>query len=152
MKIFEAIYNEACAARLREAKVEQVADAIAKFTKNSIKLGRVDSDALKSLERLLQNTMMSTVGIDGDKSHKGVNSAINYVIQHSTDEWSGGNPGKVREFFIRYKDQLGSYLGKAVDLGVNADNIRAQSEIDAAKGLGTAMNNAQALNIAKSQK
>lgn len=151
MKIFEAIYNEACAARLKEAKVEQVANAIAKFTKSSIELGRVDSGALKSLETILKNTMMSNVGIDGDKSHKGVNNAINYVIQHSTDEWSGGNPGKVREFFIRYKDQLGSYLGKAVDLGVKASDIKAQSEIDAARGLGTALNNVQALDIAKKQ-
>lgn len=151
MKIFEAIYNEACAARLQEATAAQVANAIAKFTKSSIELGRVDSGALKSLETLLKNTMMSEVDIDGDKSHKGVNSAINYVIQHSTNEWSGGNPGKVRNFFIQYKNQLGSYLGKAVDLGIKASNIKSQSEIDAAKGLGTTLNNVQALDIAKKQ-
>ena len=151
MKIFEAIYNEACAVRLEEATVKQVADAIAKFTKCSIDLGRVDDEALKSLERLLQNTMMSEVGIDGDKSHKGVNNAINYVIHHSTNEWSGGNPGEVRDFLMRFKDQLGPYLGKAVDLGISADNIKVKSEIDAARGVGTVLNNAQALNIAKKQ-
>lgn len=151
MKIFEAIYNEACAVRPEEAKVENVANAIAKFTKSSIELGRVDGEALKSLETLLKNTMMSEVGIDSDKSHKGVNSAINYVIQHSADEWSGGNPEKVREFFIRFKNQLGSYLGKVVDLGIKACGIKSQSEIDAARGLGTALNNNQALDIAKKQ-
>lgn len=151
MKIFEAIYNEACAARLKEVKVENVANAIAKFTKSSIELGRVDGEALKSLETLLKNTMMSEVGIDGDKSHKGVNSVINYVIQHSADEWSGGNPGEVRDFLMGFKDQLGPYLGKAVDLGIKASGIKSQSEIDAARGLGTALNNTQALDIAKKQ-
>ena len=95
--------------------------------------------------------MMSNIDIDNDKSYKGVNSAINYVIQHSADEWSGGNPGKVREFFIRFKNQLGSYLGKAVDLGIKVSGIKSQSEIDAARGLGTALNNNQALDIAKKQ-
>ena len=53
MKIFEAIYNEVCTARLQEATVKQAADAIAKFTKCSIDLGRVDDEALKKSRETL---------------------------------------------------------------------------------------------------
>lgn len=80
MKIFETIYNKACAARLKEAKVENVANAIAKFTKSSIAMGEIDTEALQRLNKLIQNTIMSDFGIEGDKSVKGVNKAINYVF------------------------------------------------------------------------
>jgi hypothetical protein len=152
MKIFEAIYNEACAARLQEAKVEHVANAIAKFTKSSIAMGGIDTEALQRLNTLIQDTMMSDVGIDGDKSARGVNKAINYVIQHSTKEWSGGIPGDLKAFFTRNKARLGKVLGAAVDLGITADAALQKSKADAAAGIGTQLNKAQALKVAQAQR
>jgi NAD(P)H-dependent FMN reductase len=152
MKIFEAIYNEACAARLQEATVAQVANAIAKFTKSSIAKGGIDSAALQSLENLIQNTMMSEVGVEGDKSAKGINKAINHVIQNSTPEWSGGNPGALKAFFDRNKNRLGKILGAAINLGLTADAIRNDSEAAAAAGKGTMLNGAQALKAAQAQR
>jgi hypothetical protein len=152
MKIFEAIYNEACAARLQEATVAQVANAIAKFTRSSIAKGGIDRFALQSLDNLIQNTMMSEVGVEGDKSSRGINKAINYVIQHSTKEWSGGNPGELKAFFDRNKNSLGKVLGAAIDIGLTADGIRADSEAKAAAGKGTVLNGAQALKVAQARR
>lgn len=151
MKIFEAIYNKARTVRLEEAKVEHVANAIAKFTKSSIAMGEIDTEALQRLNKLIQDTIMSDVGIEGDKSASGVNKAINYVIQHSTKEWSGGIPGDLKVFFTRNKDRLGKVLSAAVDLGITADMALQKSKADAAAGIGTQLNKAQALKVAQAR-
>lgn len=114
-------------------------------------MGEIDTEALQRLNKLIQDTMMSDFGIDGDKSASGVNKAINYVIQHSTKEWSGGIPGDLKAFFTRNKVHLGKVLSAAVDLGITADMALQKSKADAAAGIGTQLNKAQALKVAQAQ-
>lgn len=137
--------------QLREATLERVENFLFKGLKSAVEIGlRYNKKDWEGIIRNITQVMGSNEGIEGDKTAKSLNKAINAVINRASD--LGIKPKEAQRFFERNKEVLGKDLGDAIDIGLKASNIQKSSEEDAKFGIDTRKNFSQAVQIAKNQK
>lgn len=87
-----------------------------------------NTDVLKIVNDMMENTCSSENGIDGKKETDAAVYLLNGIICNASEDTFGGNPGQVKQWLIDNKRFLGQQIAAAADTGKLVSDISNEKQ------------------------